>query len=269
MESGENALRGRVALVTGASRNLGPVVVSELAHAGAAVALNCHPSDREEGARVARDLVGDGCEAQLFPADVSRRSGVLQMGEDILRKFGGMDILVHCAGPWCVTPFIDLPEADWDRIMDTNLKGAYLSSQIALPSMRERGWGRIVVISAGDAFTRTGSVYGLAKAGIIHFVESLAVQVAPEVTVNAIAPGQINESAQVISDIDPTYVQRTLDYTPLGRLVTRKEVAQMVLLICISPTMSFITGHTFAMDCGWSLHKGPAAIGGAGGTDDS
>lgn len=269
MESDEKALPGKVALVTGASRNLGPVIVTQLAHAGAAVALNCHPSDREEAARVARDLLGDGCQAQLFPADVSQPSEVHQMGEDILRELGGLDILVHCAGPWCVTPFVDLPEGDWDRIMDTNLKGAYLCSQIAVPSMRGRGWGRVIVISAGDAFIRTGSVYGLAKAGLIHFVESLAVQVAPEVTVNAIAPGQINESAEIISEIDPTYVERTVGYTPLGRLVTRKEVAQMVLLICSSPTMSFITGHTFAMDGGWSLHKGPSAIVGAGGTHDS
>jgi len=261
----EGTLRGKIALVTGASRNLGPVVVSQLARAGAAVALNCHPSDREEGSRLAKDLVRDGCEVRMFPADVSQRSEVAQMGKDVVRELGGIDVLVHCAGPWCVTPFVDLPEEDWDRIMDTNLKGAYLSSQIAVPSMKERGWGRIILISAGDAFIRTGSVYGLAKAGIIHFAESLAVQVAPEVTVNAIAPGQIQESAEVISKIDPTYVQRTLEYTPLGRLVTRKEVAQLILLLCTSPAMSFITGHTFAVDGGWSLHKGPAAITGSTG----
>jgi NAD(P)-dependent dehydrogenase (short-subunit alcohol dehydrogenase family) len=94
----------------------------------------------------------------------------------------------------------------------------------------------------------------LAKAAIIHFVESLAVQVAPEVTVNAIAPGQIQESTEIF-EIDPTFVERAIEYTPLGRLVTRKEIAEMILLICTSPAMSSITGQTLVMDGGWSLHK--------------
>jgi NAD(P)-dependent dehydrogenase (short-subunit alcohol dehydrogenase family) len=247
-------LERKVALVTGASRNLGPVIVDELASAGAAVALNCLPSDEEEAAQTVAELGERGGGIEVFPADISQAIEVLEMGETILERFGHIDILVHCAGPWCDTPFVELPEADWDRIMDTNVKGAYLTSQIAVPSMKERGWGRIVVISAGSAFIRTHSVYGLAKAGIIHLVESLAVQVAPEVTVNAISPGQIQESTEIF-DIDPTFVERAIDYTPLGRLVTRKEIADMIVLICSSPAMRSITGQTFVMDGGWSLHK--------------
>jgi NAD(P)-dependent dehydrogenase (short-subunit alcohol dehydrogenase family) len=253
-ESKDRLLHGKVALVTGASRNLGPVIVTELASAGAAIALNCLPSDEEEGRRVTEELAAKGYEVDVFPADVSQSAQVREMGEAVLDRFGHIDILVHCAGPWCDTPFVELPEADWDRIMDTNLKGAYLTSQIAGPGMKERGWGRIVVISAGSAFIRTHSVYGLAKAAIIHFVESLAVQVAPEVTANAIAPGQIAETTEIF-EIDPTFVERAMNYTPLRRLVTRKEIAQMILLICTSPAMNSITGHTFAMDGGWSLHK--------------
>jgi len=111
-----------------------------------------------------------------------------------------------------------------------------------------------VVISAGSAFIRTHSVYGLAKAAIIHFVESLAVQLGPEVTVNAIAPGQIAETTEIF-EIDPSFVEKAIDYTPLRRLVTRREIAQMIGLICTSPAMSSVTGHTFVMDGGWSLHK--------------
>ncbi len=254
MEAAETLLEHKVALVTGASRNLGPVIVGELASAGAAVALNCLPSDEEEAGQTVAELGDRGGGIEVFPADISQAIEVREMGETILERFGHMDILVHCAGPWCDTPFVELPEADWDRIMDTNLKGAYLTSQIAVPSMKDRGWGRIVVISAGSAFIRTHSVYGLAKAGIIDFVESLAVQVAPEVTANVIAPGQIQESTEIF-DIDPTFVERAIDYTPLGRLVTRKEIAEMILLICTSPTMRSITGQTFVMDGGWSLHK--------------
>ncbi len=253
-ESKDTLLEGKVALVTGASRNLGPVIVSELASAGAAIALNCLPSDEEEGRQTAEEFAARGWEIDVFLADVSQAAEVREMGEAIFDRFGHIDILVHCAGPWSDTPFVELPEADWDWIMDTNLKGAYLTSQIAAPSMKERGWGRVVVISAGSAFIRTHSVYGLAKAAIIHFVESLAVQVAPEVTVNAIAPGQIAETTEIF-DIDPTFVERAINYTPLRRLVTRKEIALMIRLICTSPAMNSVTGHTFVMDGGWSLHK--------------
>ena len=253
-ESTARPLAEKVALVTGASRNLGPVIVRQLASAGAAVAVNCLPSDEKEGRKTAQELESNGYEADVFPADVADRAQVEEMGASIIDRFGHIDILVHCAGPWSDTPFVELPEEEWDRVLDTNLKGAYLTSQIAVPSMQKRGWGRMVVISAGSAFIRTHSIYGLAKAAIIHFVESLAVQVAPEVTVNAIAPGQIAETTEIF-DIDPTFVERAINYTPLRRLVTRKEVAQMVELICTSPAMSSVTGHTFVMDGGWSLHK--------------
>jgi len=253
-ESTARPLAEKVALVTGASRNLGPVIVRQLASAGAAVAVNCLPSDEKEGRKTAQELESNGYEADVFPADVADRAQVEEMGASIIDRFGHIDILVHCAGPWSDTPFVELPEEEWDRVLDTNLKGAYLTSQIAVPSMKKRGWGRMVVISAGSAFIRTHSIYGLAKAAIIHFVESLAVQVAPEVTVNAIAPGQIAETTEIF-DIDPTFVERAINYTPLRRLVTRKEVAQMVELICTSPAMSSVTGHTFVMDGGWSLHK--------------
>jgi NAD(P)-dependent dehydrogenase (short-subunit alcohol dehydrogenase family) len=253
-EKGDRLLDGKTALVTGASRNLGPVIVRQLASAGAAIAINCLPSDEAEGRQTAQDLAASGYQTHVFPADVADRAQVEEMGASIIERFGHIDILVHCAGPWSDTPFVELPENEWDRILDTNLKGAYLTSQIAVPSMKSRGWGRVVVISAGSAFIRTHSIYGLAKAAIIHFVESLAVQAAPEVTVNAIAPGQIAETTEIF-DIDPTFVERAINYTPLGRLVTRKEVAQMVELICASPAMRSVTGHTFVVDGGWSLPK--------------
>ncbi|NIN68069.1 MAG: SDR family NAD(P)-dependent oxidoreductase, partial [Anaerolineae bacterium] len=112
----ETLLEEKVALVTGASRHLGPVIVDELASAGAAVALNCLPSDEEEALQTVAELGERRGEIQVFPADVSQANDVREMGEAILERFGYIDILVHCAGPWCDTPFVELPEADWDGI---------------------------------------------------------------------------------------------------------------------------------------------------------
>jgi len=101
-------------------------------------------------------------------------------------------------------------------VMDANLRSVYLLAQQVAPGMNERGWGRIINLSAGSAFLRNHSVYGLAKAGVRFLTEALALELKPGVTVNAIAPGQIAESAPDISLIDPTFVERSIRITPAG-----------------------------------------------------
>jgi NAD(P)-dependent dehydrogenase (short-subunit alcohol dehydrogenase family) len=96
-----------------------------------------------------------------------------------------------------------------------------------LPSLRGRGWGRIVNISAGSAYLRNHSIYSLAKNGLIFLTEQLALELGPEINVNGVAPGQIVESAEDIAPYDPTFVERAIEYTPAGRLVTRAEIAEL------------------------------------------
>ena len=108
-------------------------------------------------------------------------------------------------------------------------------------------------MSAGSAFIRTHSIYSLAKAAVITLTESLAVELGPEITVNAIAPGQILESAAIMDRFEPGFSEKATQAAPLKRLVTRAEVAEMMALICTSPAMQSITGHTFVMDGGWRL----------------
>jgi NAD(P)-dependent dehydrogenase (short-subunit alcohol dehydrogenase family) len=163
-------------------------------------------------------------------------------------------VLVNNAGPFSMTPFADLPEAEWDRIWDTNAKAAYLASQLVAPAMRTAGWGRIVNISAGSIYLRNHSIYGLAKEALVFMTEELACELAPEVTVNAIAPGQIAESAKDIEEFDPTFVQRAIEGTPAGRLVTRAEVAELVALLC-TPAFDMVTGATIPLDGGWRFHR--------------
>ena len=120
--------------------------------------------------------------------------------------------------------------------------------------MRTGGWGRIVNISAGSAYLRNHSIYTLAKEAMITLTESLAVELAPEVTVNCVAPGQIAESADDIAEFDASFVERAIERTPSGRLVTRAEVARIIVGLC-SSRFDMVTGVTIPVDGGWRINR--------------
>lgn len=244
---------GKVALVTGSSRNLGAAIAQTLARYGAQVAIH-YVRGEEAAASTVQAIRDAGGDAHAFQADASVGTDVQRLAAEVLDHFGRVDILVNNVGPYADMPFAEMPEATWDRVMNSNIKAAYLLSGAVAPGMRERGWGRIVNLSAGSAFIRSHSVYGLAKAAMIHLTESLSVELAPEIQVNAISPGQIAESEEV-DLIDPTYKQRLADATPLKRLVTRDEVARAVCLLS-SDLFPTLTGHTLILDGGWSLPVG-------------
>jgi len=247
------SLDGHVALVTGAARNLPAVIAREFAAAGAAVAIN-DAACEDLAQQVAEEIRQAGGQAGVFMGDVSRRDQLAAIIKQVQGGFGTIDILVNGAGPFAMAPFKDLPEADWDRVMDVNLKTIYLICQQVVPGMMEKGWGKIINISAGSADIRNHSVYGLAKSAVRFLTESLAVELGPAITVNAIAPGQIAESAPDISEYDPTFVERAIQWTPTGRLVTRQEIARMMVLMC-SPAFDSVTGQTLIMDGGWGIPR--------------
>jgi NAD(P)-dependent dehydrogenase (short-subunit alcohol dehydrogenase family) len=153
-----------------------------------------------------------------------------------------------------MTPLTELEEADWDTVWDVNVKAAQLATRELAPAMRAAGWGRIVLLSAGSAYLRNHSVYGLAKQAVAFLAEELALELGPEVTVNAVAPGQIAESADDIAEHDPDFVRRATAATPAGRLVRRGEVAELVALLC-SPPFDLVTGATLPVDGGWRLQR--------------
>jgi NAD(P)-dependent dehydrogenase (short-subunit alcohol dehydrogenase family) len=109
-------------------------------------------------------------------------------------------------------------------------------------------------MAAGSAFIRNHGVYGLAKGAVILLTEALALELGPAITVNAVAPGQIAESGPDISAIDPTFINRAIAHTPVGRLVTRPEVASLIVWMC-SPAADLITGHTIPVDGGWRFNR--------------
>ena len=244
---------GKVALVTGSSRNLGAVIARALAERGAEVAVH-YAKHADDAQRMARQIQESSGIAEVFRADVGDSGEVRRLAAEVLARFGRVDMLVNNVGPYADIPLLDLPEDVWDAALNSNVKASYLLTQALAPGMKQRGWGRIVNLAAVSAFVRVHSVYGLAKAAVIHLTESLALELAPEIRVNAIAPGQIQESDE-IELIAPGYIAQMTEATPLRRLVTRQEVADAACLLC-SDRLPSLTGQTLVLDGGWSLPVG-------------
>lgn len=247
-------LLGKTALVTGASRNLGAVIARTLAAQGAALAINYLNTNPQTTGQL-DELRAFGQPVYAIRGDMAAPDDMRRVAQQALEALGGrVDILVNNAGPFNGDRFAALAESEWDRIMNSNLKAVYLATQNLAPAMRAAGWGRIVNISAGSAYVRSDGVYGLAKAALNILTESLALELGPEITVNAVAPGQIIESAPDISEIDPTYVERAIKRSPTGRLVTRAEVAGLVAWLC-TPAADALTGLTIPFDGGWRINR--------------
>lgn len=247
----ENLLAGKTALVTGSSRNLGAAIARALAGRGARVAVHYH-SSRAAAEELAASL-GPG--TVVVGGDATDGGAVRTFVREAAAGLGGrIDVLVNNTGPFAIAPFAALPEADWDLVMNANVKAAYVASREVARDMRAAGWGRIVNVGAGSAYLRNHSVYGLAKQAIEMLTEGLALELGPEITVNAVAPGQILESADDVAQHDPTFVDRAIERTPLGRLVTRAEVAELVAAMC-APLFDMVTGATIPIDGGWRLPR--------------
>jgi NAD(P)-dependent dehydrogenase (short-subunit alcohol dehydrogenase family) len=236
-------LTGRTALITGSALRLGDRIAQHLSANGASNYYRSH----EAALLLVDRLRCEGRQAIAVQADITKEDPISYMTQEVFAIFGSIDILVHNAGPYTETPLMALPVDVWDTIVDTNLKGAFLTAKAVHVGMRERGWGRIINISAGSAFVRNHTVYGLAKTALNTLTETLALELAPEVTVNAIAPGMIDDP-----DVDAKAREEARITTPTLRLVTYEEIARMVSLVC-SPDFVNITGQVICMDGGKSL----------------
>jgi NAD(P)-dependent dehydrogenase (short-subunit alcohol dehydrogenase family) len=245
-------LAGRVALVTGASHGTGVDIARALAAEGAWVAVH-YRSDRTAAETLAAAIRAGGGVAEPFAADVARAEEVRRLMAEVELRLGALGIVVNNAGPFNDTAFSELAEADWDYMMNANLKAVYLTSQLAAPGMRRAGWGRIVNIGATSGLVRSHGVYGLAKAALLPLTQALALELAPVVTVNAVVPSQI---ASARTDRMAAYKAAAIAGTPLGRLVTQAEIAQMVVRLC-SPEFDFVTGQAVVMDGGRVIPRFP------------
>ena len=243
---------GKVALVTGSSSGAGAAIALELARRGAAVAVHCR-TNIGEAQSIAGRIAGTGGKASAFRADLAQDGAPEKLAADVESALGPVQLLINNAGPYADAPFRTLKPEVWDAIMAANLKAPWLLAQKLAPAMERLGWGRIVNIGATSGFVRTHSVYGLAKAALLTLTESLALELAPAITVNAVVPSQI---ASARTDTMVVYKEASIAGTPLGRLVTEEEIAHMVALVC-SPEFDFVTGRAIVMDGGRTLPRFP------------
>ena len=253
----EFPLQSKVALVTGSSKGVGKGIALELARHGCDVAVNFH-SDKEGGALAVREIEALGRRAVAIQANVGVAADVDRMFAEASEIFDRLDILVNNAGVQTWKPLLDLEEAEWDRTIDTNLKGCFLCTQRAARRMRDRRAGRIVNIGSGCnkiAFPNLVD-YTASKGGIEMFTKVAAVELARyQITVNCVAPGavEIERTKNETGDYAGTWAR----VTPLQRVGQPLDVARAVAFLA-GPEADFITGQTIWVDGGlFSLPNWP------------
>ncbi|HEY3368422.1 MAG TPA: 3-oxoacyl-ACP reductase family protein [Symbiobacteriaceae bacterium] len=240
---------GQVALVTGASRGIGRAVAEALSREGAAVVVNYRRS-AEAALAVAQKIEQAGGAALAVQADVGTVAGCEALMAKAMDQFGRVDILVNNAGDALEKLLVDTSVDEWDRLMAVHMRSAYLLSRLALGSMAERRYGRIITVSSiwGISGASNEVAYSAAKAGQIGFTKALAQEVGPwGITVNAVAPGAI--ATDMNAGLTGDALAAWLDRTPVGRLGTAAEVAAVVRFLA-GPGAGFITGQVISPNGG-------------------
>lgn len=246
-------LDGKVALVTGGTRGLGYQMATALAQVGADIAI-AGRSLEPAAASAANIAAATGRRAQAFAADVTSLADVQKLVADVERALGPIDVLVNSAGINIRGTADQLSEADWDTVVDINLKGTFFCARTVGPGMVSRGWGR--VINMGSILSVIAipgrAAYASAKAGVANLTKVLALEWAGTgVTANAICPGPFATDMNRALLNDPVKYQEFIRQIPLGRFGELHELGGAVVFLA-SDASSFMTGSLLFIDGGWT-----------------
>ncbi len=248
-------LNGAVAVVTGGNGGLGQRICHALAAEGAKIAV-VYARSADDANAVVRDLTGSHqIEAAAFQCDVADPASVTRMVDDVVKRFGRIDVFVNDAAFNKAIPFQDLDSLSneiWTKIIDVNLNGPMYCIKAVAPVMKRQGQGRIVNISSVAGLGPTGSsiAYAVSKAGLIHLTRCMAVALAPEVLVNCVAPGLL-EGTRATANLRPEQVERSASTSLLKKAADKDDCADMVVTMCRTETM---TGQTVVIDAGRIFH---------------
>jgi acetoacetyl-CoA reductase len=244
----DKPLTGRVAVVTGSSRGIGSAIAEELARAGAQTVINyCH--GREAAQSVSERIIEAGGSACVEAGDVTLIEEVEQLFEHVKARFGRLDILINNAGILRDRSFKKLTLRDWHEVIETNLTSVMNCCYYAVPQLVENGWGRIVNISSfvGQMGNFGQANYSAAKAGIIGFTKTLAIELARNnITVNAVCPGFVG--TDMWQSVPPSVQEKILDRIPMHRVAQPEEIAKGVRFLCTEA--DYMTGQSLNINGG-------------------
>jgi 3-oxoacyl-[acyl-carrier protein] reductase len=243
-------LKDKIAFVTGGSGDIGGVIAGTLAAAGVDVAVS-YVGDQERAADTVEAVRRAGRRGLAVHLDQRNPASVNLAASRVLQEFGRLDILVNNAAWNIGIPFADLEALTvdiWDRVLETNLRGPFLLARALAPHLRAGGAGRVVnIASLGGLYPGSSSIaYSASKAGLIHLTRCLAVALAPDVTVNCIAPGLV-EGTRIAQRLPEEIIQLAQSQVVLGRTASHRDIAEQVVTFCRAES---ITGQVLVIDGG-------------------
>lgn len=246
-------LTGKVAIVTGATKGIGVGIANALAKAGAnVVVVSRSQDDCEKKAAELTDTYGK--EAYAHNCDVSNLKSIQALVDDTAAKFGKLDILINNAGIAVTKPAVELTEDDWDRVLNTNLKGVFFLCQAAGKLMTEQGAGKIVNVASMFGLVGDKNIlsYLASKGGVLQMTRGLALEWARyNVQVNAVAPGYVVTAINSKELNTEATRKHILGKTPMRRYGETDEIANVVLFL-VSDEASYVTGSVYSVDGGWT-----------------
>jgi len=245
-------LAGKTALVTGASRGIGEAIALSLGEAGATLALVSR--DAKSLNEVSEKAKRQGIKSETFTADISKEADVEQLRTAVLGRLGGVHILVNNAGVNIRKPLTEFTPDEWRSVIDTNLVGPFLVCRAFVPTMKGRGYGRIINITStmSHVATPNRTAYAASKAGLLGFTRALALELAPDaITVNGISPGWFETELTKPIWSNPEANDSLISRIPLGRWGDVNDVAKLATYLC-SEEAGYITGTDILIDGGYT-----------------